>query len=241
MTVSILMPTYNRGKLIYNSILAILKQTYEDWELIIKDGGTEKVANLIPDDERITYIWNKDDGITDALNQAYDIANGHICCWANDDDLLAPNALQVAINAFESSWKQVSMNYYEPTMWVYGQILMTTNPEYAGKDDEHAKVYGEPWDFTKLKQYNYVPQPAVFWDMSLRDRIGMFAETYDLVSDYEYWLHIGALYEPVFIPEIMAYYRLHPGQITAYDNPNQAAQAEQVKKLYKAVEPSYGV
>jgi glycosyltransferase involved in cell wall biosynthesis len=62
-TVSIIMPTYNREKLISRAIESIMKQTYTNWELLIvddysTDNTKEKVEQYVNIDKRIKYLKN---------------------------------------------------------------------------------------------------------------------------------------------------------------------------------------
>ena len=60
--ISIIMPTYNRERLVLRSIQSILDQTYTNWELIIVDDGstdsTQQVVQSV-NDQRISYIKNQ--------------------------------------------------------------------------------------------------------------------------------------------------------------------------------------
>lgn len=61
-TVSIIMPAYNAEETIKDSILSILKQTYEDFKLyIINDNSSDSTEHIIKSiiDERIVYLLNR--------------------------------------------------------------------------------------------------------------------------------------------------------------------------------------
>ena len=59
--VSIIMPSYNTGKFIQETIDSVINQTYDNWELIIVDDcssdNTDEIVKSIKDD-RIFYLKN---------------------------------------------------------------------------------------------------------------------------------------------------------------------------------------
>lgn len=211
MRFSIVMPTFNRPAFVVEAVNAILSQSFTDFELIIKDGG-DSIFHLLPKDPRIVYIHGKDKGITDAMNQAMKISKGEIINWSNDDDQMSPGILEMVD-------KQISDH-----KWLYGRIIMDNGIQKL--------LYGEPWNFEQLKHGNFVPQPSVFWKREAMEEVGFMDETQDLVSDYEYWLRLGSRFEPKFIEEPMANYRIHKDQITSRIPHQQLAQAAIVRQKY---------
>lgn len=209
MKFSILMPTFNRPEFIKKAIQSVLNQTHKDWELIIQNGG-EHIE--VPDDPRIKLIEEKDNGITDAINKAIKCSTGNIFVWANDDDELLDDALWFIHDNIGDS------------KWAYGKILRVNgNAKYE---------YGEEWNYERLKTKNFVPQPAVYWKREVCEEFGEMDSEQDLTSDYEYWLRIGAKYEPKFFNKILAIYNEHSDQITNKNQAEQLRQADLTKKKY---------
>ena len=201
---SILMPTFNRQQFIGKSVQAILEQDYDNWELIIQNGGD---AIDIPKDDRIKVFNEKDNGITDAMNRAMRRATGDIFAWNNDDDLLAEDTL-----------KFIDKNLY--TEWCCGKIQFSDGRLYGGYDSK------------LLRETNVIAQPSVFWTRRAYEIVGEMDEENDLVSDYEYWLRLDSKLVPQFFDRIMAYYTIHPDQITSKIPNEQLAQALKVRQKY---------
>jgi len=202
---SILMPTFNRQEFIGKSIQAVIDQDYDNWELIIQNGGD---SIEVPDDPRIKLYEEKDNGITDAMNRAIRRATGDIFVWNNDDDLLA-----------EGTLKFIDENLINE--WCCGRIQFSNGQLYGGYDRE------------LLKRTNIVAQPSVFWTRKAYETVGEMDEDNDLVSDYEYWLRLDSKLKPQFFDRVMAYYTIHPDQITSKIPHEQLAQANKVRQKYE--------
>lgn len=102
--VSVILPTYNRSKLISRAIKSVLKQTYNNFELIIIDDGstdnTSKVIRKIKD-IRIKYIQRtQNKGQAAARNTGLKLARGEYIAFHDSDDEWLPNKLEQHMLAF---------------------------------------------------------------------------------------------------------------------------------------------
>ena len=95
--VSIIMPTYNCGRFIAESIRSVISQTYTNWELIIVDDcSTDNTAETVASfkDSRIHYQRNAhNSGAAVTRNTALRIAKGRYIAFLDSDDLWAPDKL----------------------------------------------------------------------------------------------------------------------------------------------------
>ncbi|MFV0274639.1 MAG: glycosyltransferase family 2 protein [Bacilli bacterium] len=93
MKVSIIMPTYNSGHTILESIESAISQTHKDFELIIVDDGstdnTKEIINNIKDN-RIKYIYQKNKDQLNAVINGSSYASGDYYHILHSDDLF-PN------------------------------------------------------------------------------------------------------------------------------------------------------
>lgn len=97
--VSIIMPSWNTGKFIEESIRSVLSQTYEKWELLIVDDcstdNTDDVVKPFLTDERVKYIKNeRNSGAALTRNRALREARGEWIAFLDSDDLWKPEKLE---------------------------------------------------------------------------------------------------------------------------------------------------
>src|SRR5580704_19397684 len=89
---SIIIPTYNRGYILWKTIQSVQKQVYPYWELLIIDDGstddTEKVVAEFQQDPRILYEKRKNSGANKARNYGLEKAKGDLIAYLDSDDYL---------------------------------------------------------------------------------------------------------------------------------------------------------
>jgi glycosyltransferase involved in cell wall biosynthesis len=96
--ISFIIPAYNHAAFIESSIRSIFAQKINDWELlIINDGSpdnTKRVVEPFLEDSRIQYFEQENRGQAATRNRGIRLARGEYIQLLDDDDLLAPDALQ---------------------------------------------------------------------------------------------------------------------------------------------------
>lgn len=105
---SIIIPTYNRAKIISPTIQSILDQTFTDWELIIvDDGGDDNTEKIISgfNDSRIKYFWKENGERGAARNFGVSKSKGQHINFFDSDDLMYDFHLTLAHNKLVSNSK----------------------------------------------------------------------------------------------------------------------------------------
>lgn len=98
--ISIVIPTYNRAKLIHRALDSVLAQTYDNWEcIVVDDHSTDEtkdvVEKYIQKDERFKYIVNnRTKGAQGARNTGIMKSMGDLICLFDSDDIMYPNYLE---------------------------------------------------------------------------------------------------------------------------------------------------
>lgn len=116
------MPYYNAAKYIFETVTAIINQTYRDWELIIVDDCSsapetaEVLGNVKNMDERICILRTKiNGGAGVARNIAIEEAKGHYIAFCDSDDWWYPTKLEEQIKFMEDNNYPFTCTWYEDT------------------------------------------------------------------------------------------------------------------------------
>lgn len=120
--VTVVIPTYNRGKHIKHAIRSVLNQTITDWKLLIIDDAstdkTEKVVRAYRSDKRIRYIKLKtNQGVSNALKEALKLVDTKYLAQLDSDDWYEPDTLEICLQNMEKSSEKVGMVYGNALVW----------------------------------------------------------------------------------------------------------------------------
>ena len=100
-TISVIIPTFNRSKLVVNALRSVLCQTYRDYEIIVvDDGSTDDTAQAIePYMDRIRYVYQPNRGASAAQNRGVELAKGDWVSILASDDVWLPTKLETQLKA----------------------------------------------------------------------------------------------------------------------------------------------
>lgn len=120
--VSIIVPVYNIEDYIGNCLNSLVNQTWKDVEIIcVDDGSTDLSGSIIKSfaekDERIIYIFQENAGVSSARNNGIDHSTGEYIMFADGDDYLHYQAVEILLNAMEAKKCNI----------VFGRGLLTPN------------------------------------------------------------------------------------------------------------------
>lgn len=202
--VSIIMPSYNTGRFIKETIESVLVQSHSNWELIIVDDcstdNTDEIVGQYLADTRICYIKNeKNSGAAVSRNRALRKAKGKWIAFLDSDDLWEQDKLE----------KQISF------MQDNGYDFSYTN--YIEIDEEskaNGKIVSGPKCITKHGMYNYCWMGCltVMYDA---EKVGLI-QIADIKknNDYAIWLKVCTKAKCYLLNETLAKYRKRSGSIS---------------------------
>jgi glycosyltransferase involved in cell wall biosynthesis len=180
--VSIVLPTYNRSRLVCRAIDSVLAQSYRAFELIVvDDGSTDDTKNRLESyGDRITVIHQANRGVSAARNAGIQAASGPFIALLDSDDVWLPQKLERQIAFFRTCPGAVICQTEE--IWIRKGVRV--NP---GK--RHKKHSG--MIFEKTLPLCLVSPSAVMLRKSLFDEVGLFDESLPACEDYDLWLRIS--------------------------------------------------
>lgn len=107
--VSIILPTYNRGKMIIPSIESVLNQSYKKWELIIVDDASTDNTDVIIQqyiENNPNIIYHKlqvNGGACVARNAGINLSKGEYVSFLDSDDEYFPEKIRMQVDCFSKS------------------------------------------------------------------------------------------------------------------------------------------
>jgi glycosyltransferase involved in cell wall biosynthesis len=197
--ISIVIPSYNQGQFLEETILSVINQQYPNLELFVVDGGSnDNSADIIKKYQPHISWWvsEKDKGQSDAINKGFARAKGEIISWLCSDDLLTQDALKVVSGHFSSADEKIGLLHGGAVIFKAGKIK-GTRFSYQVPNRE-AYLSGIVF-----------PQPAAFFRRSFLDKVGFLNESFHYGMDYDLFLRLSLICDFLPINEVLARYRLH--------------------------------
>ena len=119
--VNVLIPSYNHGKFISETIESVLNQTFKNFEFIIIDdcsidNSKEKIENYSKHDKKIKFIAHSENkGPSKTLNEAIKIAKGKFIAFLNSDDVWNKDKLEKQLKILKKNENLI--------IWSEGEII----------------------------------------------------------------------------------------------------------------------
>lgn len=190
---SVVIPCYNYGHLVHETLENLKQQTYNNWEcIVVNDGSTdgteEVVLGYVATDPRFKYIYQKNRGMSVARNKGIREAAGKYIQLLDSDDLLEPEKFSFHIDFLENNL-DVDIVYgdvkyfYTDSLEKFYKTVDATQKDWMPKVSGCGEVI-----ITSLIKTNIMAINCPVIRKNVFQRAGLFNENLRHIEDWEMFL-----------------------------------------------------
>jgi len=178
----VLIATFSRRRFLPLALASVLRQSYENLQVIVVNDGGEDVTDIINSfgDRRVVFINRKENyGKACSLNQALERAQGKYVAYIDDDDLYYPGHIETLVNVLENSDRCGAA--YSDLYNVACRVL----PD--GSRRVLSKVVDVSRDFDRffMLYFNHVLHVSLMHRRDLIERTGPYNEELNILIDWD--------------------------------------------------------
>jgi len=196
-TVSVIIPTFNRASLLPATIDSVLAQTCTDSEIIVVDDGSDdNTAEIVyrytvAHGERIRYYWQTNQGKSVALNTALSKVRGKFIAFLDSDDCWHPDKLEWQL--FVAAQLGTAYPCFTDANYTNNPHLQMTAFEFAHKHykDEFGLIKDPTQLFLATRSGLYMQTFVIRRDVA--ERVGEFDPTLLVGNDTDYLFRLSLL------------------------------------------------
>lgn len=226
MLLSVVMPAYNAGKTIKESIDSILNQSFKDFEfIIINDGSTDNTEDVIHSygDKRIRYLKNDvNRGIIYTLNRGIIESKGKYIARMDSDDISLSTRFEKQITILES----------RPNVIVCGTLISPFGSKMKKTNLTKLQLHD-----LKMKEQLAITTCFAHPTVIIRKSVLLnndikYDENFKNAEDYKLWIDLMEYGEYYTVSEKLLLYRLSDSQISQTNNPITEKSVSKCREVY---------
>jgi len=216
-TVSVVIPTHDRGRVVVEAIESALAQTHPPLEVIVVDDGStddtaERVGRLR--DARVRYLRRSHAGVSAARNAGIAVATGDLVAFLDSDDLWKPDKVEAEIAALArypsaggvfSDLEKVDGATFVPSFMRRTRVFSRLLAERAYRDG--LLLSARALSLCLLQEVP-IKTPALTVRRSALERAGGFNEAWTSSEDWEFLLRFARRESLVYVDRPLAVIRI---------------------------------
>ena len=210
--VSVVVPVFNTERYVADTIDAILKQTFTDFELIViddgsTDGSPEILRDIASKDSRIRLTVRENRGIVRTRNELLAQCRGKYMAVNDSDDLSMPDRLEKQVAYLESHPDCVLVGSRVMLMDPFGSPVCVSGQKLDHDEiDQELLTNGGGWALV---------QSAVMTRVDVARQIGGYrGEEHNLAEDHDLFVRLAEVGKVANLPEPLVWYRRHHTSLT---------------------------
>ena len=216
-TVSVVIPTHDRGRVVVEAIESALAQTHPPLEVIVvDDGSTDETAERVGRlrDARVRYLRRPHAGVSAARNAGIAAATGDLVAFLDSDDLWKPDKVEAEITALArypsaggvfSDLEKVDGATFVPSFMRRTRVFSRLLAERAYR--EGLLLSARALSLCLLQEVP-IKTPALTVRRSALGRVGGFNEAWTSSEDWEFLLRFARRESLVYVDRPLAVIRI---------------------------------
>lgn len=235
---TIVVPAFNVAATLHETLVSLLAQTFEDFEIVIVDDGsndaTSEIAKSFQYDPRVSIISQRNRGLAGARNSGIAAAKGDVIGFCDSDDIWEPSKLAAHVRHLQEN-QDVGVSYS-------GSALIDDDSNDLGQSQKPRLTSIDASHIFKRNPVGNGSSPVirrrVFDAIAYRpaketERNWYFDETFRQSEDIECWLRIALTTDWEFegVAGLLTKYRINANGLSASTDRQCAAWENMVAKL----------
>ncbi|MEL7071652.1 MAG: glycosyltransferase [Cyanobacteria bacterium J06581_3] len=207
--ISLVITSYNREHYLVEAIESVLSQTYQNFELLIWDDGSQdnsvEVAQFYADkDTRVRVEASPHIGLSHSLKSAIAATQHPYLGWVDSDDKLAPTALAETLAVLEAD-PQVGFVYTDYN-------VIDSDGSLHGLGSRCKSPYSARRLLVEFMTFHFR-----LIRRSVYNQVGGIDPTFETAEDYDLCLKLSEITNVAHIEQPLYFYRRHSGNVTKDD------------------------
>ncbi len=201
--VSVIVPSYNQGKFIRDTIDSILQQDYRPIQIHVIDGAstdeTVEVLKSYGNIPELKWISEPDDGVVHAVNKGFAQVQGEVIAIQSSDDTYLPGAISQVVKMFQ---KDLQLGL------VYGDTI-----KIDAQGNELSKNVIGQYSLENIFLFKtWIPQPSAFFRKELLEVCGGWDDKIPYAPDTDLWIRMAFRTEVKKLNVYLSQRRMHEEQ-----------------------------
>lgn len=223
--ISVVIPVYNGEKTIQETIESVLKQTYQEFEIIAIDDGSQDntlaIINSIQD-QRIKVFSYPNAGLSASRNRGFARASGEFIAFLDADDLWTQDKLESQLELLQQNPQAAVAYSWTDHIDESGKFL---------KPASYTSCSGNIYERLLIGNFLSCGSNTLIRAESLK-QVGGFDESLKAAEDWDMWLRLAPRYDFVVVPRPQVLYRVSPYSMSANISKMETASLRVIEKAY---------
>jgi glycosyltransferase involved in cell wall biosynthesis len=206
--ISVVTPCLNSAATLQQTLDSVRDQGYPGVEHIVVDAVSgDGTLDLLAAAPGIQYISEPDRGLSDGLNKGIRMTHGDLIGWLNADDIYLPGALEAVSRAYQE---------HPDALWITGPciIIGADGREIRRGATAYKNFLLHRYSFSLYLTQNFISAPATFITRAGLERVGLFDTDLRYSMDYDVWLRLARIADPIIAHQPLAAFRMHEGSLS---------------------------